>query len=225
MTFSTTTTTARGHDPAHLVRETVAQLQGKAVRAGLVLVVGARGGELSKQLAAALPGVSFAGATCSGGEASLLGLWFTGEVHVAIASGAVTKALADAAVARGGFKPFQTRVGVLLAKAGRTTRASLFEVLPKGAAFFGADAADVFTHEGPVEGALLISDWPTQRAVGFEGLQATLARKGITRESVVGSLQVEASEVTALYGVPDRSPDAPAVVTLALSSAVDRSDA
>lgn len=224
MTFSTTATTSYASDPAQLVRETVAKLKDVPVRAGVLFVVGAPGGVVAKALAEALPGVPFAGATCKGAQAGLLGLWFTGEVHVAVASGAVSRTLAESAIARGGFKPFQARLAVLLAKASRGASASLFEVLPKSSAFFGAEVTEAWTHEGLVDGALFVSDWPTQRAVGFEGLEATLQRKGIARETVVGSMQLEADEVLSLYGVPDRSPESPRVATLVVSRAVDRAD-
>jgi hypothetical protein len=149
--------------------------------------------------------------------------------------------LAEAAVAKAGFRAHQARLALLNATAGAPLLAGLFEVLPKGAAFIAADLVETWTGSGVVEAALLVADWQTRLAVGFEGTAAALERKGFAADSVVGVLRwsVDAADavpaslakapqtsarVKALAGVPDRSPLAPRTASLLLGNAKDRAE-
>jgi hypothetical protein len=133
------------------------------------------------------------------------------------------------------------RLAMLNATSCASLLGGIFDVLPKGAAFVGADLAEVWTGEGPVAAALLVSDWQTRIAVGFEGCARALERKGLPPESVVGMLrlrtgQVEevpkvlakvpqvAALVRAIHGVPDRAPEAPTTAEILFSSLKERAE-
>lgn len=243
MPASTISTLARGTSPESLVSETVAQLETVgALRGGVVFATGGLGhAALAARLAQALPGVEWMGVTALGSEPALAGFWLTGEVRAAVAAGARGRALAETAVARGGLKAFQTRLALLAAGSGEPLLGELFEVLPKGAAFLGADATEVWTAQGRADAALLVADWQPRLTVGFEGAELALARSGIAPSSVVGLLRLHTgaldplpatlpaapqavAQVHRLFGVPDRSPASPATATLVLSDLKDRAE-
>lgn len=246
MPVSTVATFVRGADPSVLARETAAQLRGAAqpVRAGVLFLSGGAPAALASALAAALPGVELLGATVPEAEPGLRGLWLCGDVRavvVPLAAGAAGQVLAEAAVARAGFRAHQVRLALLHAPSGGSLQAGVFEVLPKGAAFISADVAGVWTGSGPAEAALLVADWQARLAVGFEGAAAALERKGLAPESVVGMLHLSldaaqavpaalgkvpqlSARVSSLAGVVDRSPPSPATATLLLTNAKERAE-
>lgn len=252
MAVSAVATFARGSDPAGLAYQTAERLMAAAgsqpVRAGVLFLSGMPQPTVCGALVSALPGVQLMVTTTGEPGPSLAGLWLVGDVRAVVTDRLRPeqdgRALAEAAVARAGFKAFQTRLALLAAASCEPLLGGLFEVLPRGAAFVGLDAPEVWTETGPVQEALLVADWPTRLAVGFEGPAQVLERKGLPADSCVGMLRLRtagleaegpsaalanvpqiAAQVTALYGVPDRSPKGPATATLALSDLKERAEA
>ena len=249
MSATAVATCARGSDPAALAGQTVEQLAAalgaQPVRAGVLYASGIASVGMARALSELLPGVAVMGATTLDAGPSLSGFWLAGDVRAVVSQRLRPeqggRALAEAAVARAGLRAFQTRLAILHATQGEALLGPLFEVLPKGAAFVGTDVAEVWTEEGLAQDALLVADWQSQLAVGFEGAAQALAGQGLPPESCVGILRLRTGPgeqtpaelahvpqthalVRAVYGVPGRSPQAPATATLAFSNLKARAE-
>ena len=141
-------TSVRGSDLGVLVTGTFDQLQAAAgsmpVRAGILYASATNHLGVAKALTGLLPGVELLGATTRDYDPSLVGLWLVGDVRAVVAESLREDqggwALAEAAISKAGFKAFQTRLAVLHTMAqGEKVAGQVFEVLPKGAAFMGAE--------------------------------------------------------------------------------------
>lgn len=243
-------TSVRGNDLATLATATFDQLRASIgdmpVRAGVLYASATNHLGLAKALSGLLPGTDLLGATTRDYDPSLAGLWLVGDVRAVVAERLREDqggwALAEAALSRAGFKPYKTRLAVLHTMAeGEKVAGQVFEVLPKGAAFVGAEVAEVFTHSGAVAEALLVADWQGKVASGFETTAQLLERKGIPPESCVGMLRLHtgltevtpealtslpqiSAHVNAIFGVPGRSMESPANGTLVFSSLKERAE-
>ncbi|HEY3445087.1 MAG TPA: hypothetical protein VGK67_01940 [Myxococcales bacterium] len=250
MPASTVITSTRGADLLSLATGTVDQLRAAVgslpVRAGVLYASGVPHAGLSKALASLLPGVDLMGGTTLDAEPSLVGLWLVGDVRAVVAQRLREDqegwALAEAAITRAGFKAFQTRLALLHTREqGEKVAAQVFEVLPKGAAFLGAELPEVWTNAGPVAEALLVADWQGKLAAGFETTAQALERKGIPADACVGMLRLHtglteitpapltslpqiSAHVNAIFGVPGRSMQSPANGTLVLSILKERAE-
>ncbi|MBI5544321.1 MAG: hypothetical protein HY901_10555 [Deltaproteobacteria bacterium] len=260
---TTFATLSKGPDPLQATADTLALVRSRVgecpVRAGMVFSRGLARDAVARALTSAFPGVALVGAAseaavaasgaCEDAAPALAAWWLLGEgytVSVATAASSPSgKELAQTAVERAGIEAFQTRFAVLL-QDDTPLSSGLFEMLPKGAAFLGAELAGVWTHEGPASAALLISDWPTRLATGLEGdslaeaAKTGLKRKGIDPTKVVGGLLFEtrsdrdlnlgnpapyvAAVARRLHGVPGRSPVTITAGALLLSTVKERAE-
>ncbi len=237
-------TSVRGADLATVVTGTFDQLRASIgdlpVRAGVLYASATNHLGVADALTRLLPGTDLLGATTRDYDPSLVGLWLVGEVRAVVAERLRADqggwALAEAALGKAGFKAARTRLALLHTMAsGEEAAAQVFEVLPKGTAFLGAEVAEVWTHSGAVAEALLVADWPGEIAAGFETTAQVLARHGIPADTCVGMLRLHTgltevtpealarlpqvtAHVNAIFGVPGRSMQSPGNGTLVLSS-------
>ncbi|MGC4120961.1 MAG: hypothetical protein QM765_41575 [Myxococcales bacterium] len=244
MAASTVVTRVRGADLAALVTGTFDQLRAsigdQPVRAGILYASATNHLGVADALTRLLPGTDLLGATTRDYDPSLVGLWLVGDVRAVVAERLREDqggwALAEAAISKAGFKSFKTRLAMLHTMAeGEKVAAQVFEVLPRSTAFLGAEVAEVWTHSGAVAEALLVADWPSKVASGFDTTTQVLERKGIPPETCVGMLRLHTgltevtpapltslpqitAHVNAIFGVPGRSMQSPANGTLVLSS-------
>lgn len=221
-------TTVQGADVAQVVAQTVSRWPTREVRGGVLVARGLDVAALTAALAAQASGVQLLGVVADGAP-GLEAVWLTGPVHVAVVRG---DALATRAVEQLGVPSHRVRLALAHLPSLAQVDA-LFETLPRGAGFVGAEVTRGFTHEGPADAALLVADWPTKLAVGFEGLAAALQRKGLDATQVRAALSYGASAgsgsvlvpAKSLAGVRDRAPAAPASAVVALSDVVERAEA